>query len=93
MVITVQYGKEFWRKLEGSDNQSRDGKEGGRRKDGGGSDWFILASSWRRKADGAGKQSEAGNQFVHTITGLGSGLWDHRGFYLSSLQALQILIY
>lgn len=93
MVITVQYGKAFWRKLEGSDNQSRDGKEGGRRKDGGERDWFILASSGGRKADGAGKQREAGNPFAHTITGLGSGQWDHRGFHLSSLQALQILIY
>lgn len=27
MVITVQYGKAFWRKLEGSDNQSEMGRK------------------------------------------------------------------
>lgn len=73
MVITVQYGKAFWRKLEASDNQSREGKEGGRRKDGG----KVIGLSWlplgRGKQMGQESKARMGTSLLTLSEGLAQG--------------------
>lgn len=73
MVITVQYGKAFWRKLEAPDNQSREGKEGGRRKDGGkviGFSWLPLGGG---KQMGQGSKARLGTSLLTLSEGLVQG--------------------
>lgn len=84
MVITVQYGKAFWRKLEASDNQSREGKEGGRRTNGGqviGFSWLPLRGG---KQMGQGSKARLGTSLLTLSEGLIQGCGTIRGFYLSS---------
>lgn len=86
MVITVQYGKEFWRKLEGSGNQSRGGrKEEEERTEG--SHWFILASSGGGRQMGQGSKARLGTRLLSLSQGLvqGSGTMGDFTFLLYRL--------
>lgn len=73
MVITVQYGKAFWRKLEGSDNQS----EMGRKEEEERMEWKVIGLSWLPlrggKQMGQGSKARLGTSLLTLSQGLVQG--------------------
>lgn len=67
MVITVQYGKAFWRKLVGSDNQS----EMGRKEEEERMERNVIGLSWLPL--GGGKQMGQGTLLLTPSQGLVQG--------------------